>query len=165
MLANVTNALAHYAPWLFAIFAKVAVLLVVTLLCAQSLRRGSASLRHCLHAAAMAGALMLPIAATFLPTLRIAVLPSLPAATYPAGHTGHPGFLGAPPRTSRATAPRSRTGRSDMTRSVTETVRTRTRFGVRHCRPILRALSQTRHDTRWQSCRARVTSARPMPHR
>ena len=91
--------------------------------------------------------------------------PSLPAATYPAGHTGHPGFLGAPPRTSRATAPRSRTGRSDMTRSVTETVRTRTRFGVRHCRPILRALSQTRHDTRWQSCRARVTSARPMPHR
>src|SRR5437660_9953132 len=76
MLANVTNSLAQYAPWLFAAFAKVAVLLSLTLLCALLLRRRSASLRYCLHAAAMASALMLPVAAAFLPDLRIAVLPS-----------------------------------------------------------------------------------------
>jgi beta-lactamase regulating signal transducer with metallopeptidase domain len=80
MLANVTNALAHYAPWLFAIFTKIAVLLLLILLCAQLLRRRSASLRHCLYAAAMAGALMLPLAAAFLPDLRVAVLPSSASA-------------------------------------------------------------------------------------
>ncbi|PYS20299.1 MAG: hypothetical protein DMF72_21545 [Acidobacteria bacterium] len=82
MLASVTNVLAQYAPWLFAIFAKVAVLLLLTLLCAQLLRRRSASLRHCLHAAAMAGALMLPLAAAFLPGLRIPVLPSSVSAKH-----------------------------------------------------------------------------------
>ncbi|MFL6438070.1 MAG: M56 family metallopeptidase [Terriglobales bacterium] len=81
MLANVTNALAHYAPWLFATFVKIAFLLLLTLLCGQLLRRRSASLRHCLYAAAMAGALMVHIAAVFLPDLRIAVLPPSASAT------------------------------------------------------------------------------------
>jgi hypothetical protein len=81
MLANVTNALAHYAPRLFATSVKIAVLLLLTLLCGQLLRRRSASLRHCLYAAAMAGALMLPLAAAFLPDLGIAVLPPSASAT------------------------------------------------------------------------------------
>jgi beta-lactamase regulating signal transducer with metallopeptidase domain len=81
MLANVTIALAHYAPWLFATFAKIAVLLLLTLLCAQLLRRRSASLRHCLYAAAMAGVLMLPLAAVFLPDLGIDVLPPSASVT------------------------------------------------------------------------------------
>jgi len=88
MISNITQALAHSAPWLFAIVVKGTILLLVTTAVAQLLRNRSAALRHLLHSAAMTSLLLLPGAALLLPSLRLAVLPtttgqvqSSPAAT------------------------------------------------------------------------------------
>lgn len=76
MLSKITNELAPYAPWSFAVLVKGAVLLLVVLSTAQLLRRCSASLRHFLYSVTVACLLVLPFAATLLPSLRLAVLPS-----------------------------------------------------------------------------------------
>jgi beta-lactamase regulating signal transducer with metallopeptidase domain len=76
MISNIPNALAHSAPWLFAIVMKGTILLLVTTAVAQLLRHRSAALRHFLHAAVMASLLLLPLAALLLPSLQLAVLPA-----------------------------------------------------------------------------------------
>jgi beta-lactamase regulating signal transducer with metallopeptidase domain len=83
MLSQVTNSLAQYAPWLFAIFIKSFALLLAIIAIAQLVRRRSASLRHFLYSVAMASLLILPLAATLLPNLRLAVLPSHPKSAEP----------------------------------------------------------------------------------
>lgn len=81
MFSNFTNALAQAAPWLSAVFIKSVFLLAIGSAATQLLKRSSASLRHFLHSATMAGLLILPVAALLLPELRLAVLPSVsPAA-------------------------------------------------------------------------------------
>src|SRR6266481_2442095 len=79
MSSNITNALAHSAPWLFAIVVKGTILLLITTAAAQLLRNRSAALRHLLHSAAMASLLLLPVAALLLPSLRLALLPATAA--------------------------------------------------------------------------------------
>jgi len=76
MISSITSALAHVAPWLFAIAAKGTILLLLTSVAAQLLRHRSAALRHFLHASAMAGLLLLPVGSVLLPSLRLAVLPA-----------------------------------------------------------------------------------------
>lgn len=76
MIFMIAHDLARLAPGLIAIMAKSSLLLLLALACARVLRRASASLRHCLYAAAMAGALLVLPAAFLLPGLKLAVLPS-----------------------------------------------------------------------------------------
>jgi len=76
MITDITTALAHVAPWLFAIAAKSTVLLLLTIAAANLMRNRSAALRHFLHSAAIVTLLVLPLAAIFLPSLRLAVLPA-----------------------------------------------------------------------------------------
>jgi len=75
MFTQITNALAHPAPWLFAIVWKTTALLLASWAATQLLRNHSASLRHFLHSVTVCALLILPAASIFLPRLRLAVLP------------------------------------------------------------------------------------------
>ncbi|HET9743991.1 MAG TPA: M56 family metallopeptidase [Terriglobales bacterium] len=116
MISTITQDLARLAPGLVTILAKSSLLLLLALACARVLRRASASLRHCLYAAAMAGALLVLPAAFLLPGLNLAVLPSstptiskvassvLATATVPI--PAHADAMTAQPQAPRLTRPR-----------------------------------------------------------
>jgi beta-lactamase regulating signal transducer with metallopeptidase domain len=76
MLTQIANALAHQAPWLFAIVWKTTALLLATWATTHALRNHSASLRHFLHSVTVCAVLILPAASILLPSLRLAVLPA-----------------------------------------------------------------------------------------
>jgi len=75
MLSTMAGALGQLLPWLLSILVKSSVLLLFTLAVTQLMRQRSASLRHFLHSVAIVSALLLPIAASMLPELRLSVLP------------------------------------------------------------------------------------------
>lgn len=75
MLSQITTALAHETPLLFAILWKTTALLLASLAATQLLRNRSASLRHFLHSVTVCAVLILPAANILLPDLQVAVLP------------------------------------------------------------------------------------------
>lgn len=75
MQANIIHFAGQLTPWLLSVLVKSSILLLLSLVATQLMRRCSASLRHFLHSLAIVSILILPFAAGLLPELRLAVLP------------------------------------------------------------------------------------------